>query len=200
MKNHIPKLLLYTRLFFACIIIGLSIFQLNYAGKIVLMLLYIGILTDVFDGIIARKLNVSTGNLRVLDTVIDLLFYLSVFAFIVKTNPDTFYDNRFVLVIIFFLEFLMYLTSLIKFGKLPSPHAIISKFWGIYIVVEFTLLLLGVSGTHFPVALVIGVFVHADRVLIYALLKKWEHDLPSCYHAYKRRKGESIKRMKLFNG
>ncbi len=95
---------------------------------------------------------------------------------------------------------MMYLVSLARFGKLPSPHAILSKFWGIYLVVEFSLLILGVNGSHFMFALYIGIFVHLDRVLIYILLREWDHDIPSSYHALLIRNGKSIHRNKLFNG
>ncbi len=94
----------------------------------------------------------------------------------------------------------MYLISLARFGKLPSPHAIMSKFWGIYIVIEFTLLLIGIKGDHFTIALCIGILVHFDRVLIYSLLRQWDHDIPSAYHALILRQGIPIKRRKIFNG
>lgn len=200
MKNKIPKLLLYSRLFFALLIITITLYPLINSKIIILIIMYLGILTDIFDGIIARKLNISTENFRVLDTVFDLLFYFSILFFIISINQNVFFDNKIVIIIILVLEFLMYIISLLRFGKLPSPHAILSKFWGLYIIIEFSLILCQVKGTHFFIALIIGVFVHLDRVLIYILLKNWEHDVPSSYHALMIRQGRNIKRIKLFNG
>ena len=162
--------------------------------------MYYGILSDVFDGIIARKLKVSTDSFRIADTIIDLLFYLSILGFIWCNFPASIVDNLFFIAGIFGLELLMYLTCFFRFSKLPSPHAILSKFWGIYIVVEFTLILLNISGFHFRMALILGLIVHLDRLLIYILLPKWEHDIPSSYHSLLIRRGKPIKRRKLFNG
>ncbi len=200
MKYHIPKILLYARLLLAFFVLGISVFSVSELNNVILVIMYIGIITDIFDGIIARKLNVSEKNFRIHDTLIDLFFYISILYYIFEYNSQLFYDNKYLISAIFTLEILMYVISFVKFGKLPSPHALLSKFWGIYIVVEFTLLLLNVNGIHFRIALVTGVFVHIDRVFIYLFLRKWDHDIPTCYHAYQSRKGKHIKRIKLFNG
>ena len=167
---------------------------------IVLTLLYLGILSDIFDGIIARKLNISTQRLRLLDTVVDLLFYISLLLYTIQSNPSSWSNNRFGIIIILVLEGATYIISLIRFRKLPAPHAILSKFWGIYLVIEFTLLILGVGGLHFRFALYFGIVAHIDRVLIYSLLRTWDHDIPSSYHAFLLRQGKPIQRRKLFNG
>lgn len=200
MKIHIPKILIYSRLIFAVLILGLSFVSSFDSEYFVLLIIYVGILTDVFDGILARKLNISTNILRVQDTLVDMLFYISILYYIVKSNPERFSEHIIFILAILLLEFFMYVISLARFQKLPSPHAILSKFWGIYLVFEFTLLLLNIQGNHFSIALYIGLFVHIDRVLIYIILRKWEHDIPSCIHAYKLRQGKEIKRIKLFNG
>jgi CDP-diacylglycerol--glycerol-3-phosphate 3-phosphatidyltransferase len=162
--------------------------------------MYTGIITDIFDGIIARKLNVSTEKFRLLDTIFDLIFYFSILFFISKINPFALSKNLLLIVIILILESLMYIISLTRFRKLPSPHAILSKFWGLYLIIEFSLLIIGVSGYHFTIALLVGTIVHIDRVLIYICLRQWDHDIPSCYHAIQLRQGKTISRKKIFNG
>jgi phosphatidylglycerophosphate synthase len=162
--------------------------------------MYAGIISDVFDGIIARKLNLSTQNLRLFDTGVDLFFYMALLVYINSLHPQIIPDNFAFVLIILSLEGVMYAISLLRFQKFPSPHAILSKFWGIYLVIEFTLLLLGISGIHFRIALLFGLVAHIDRVLIYALLPRWEHDIPSAYHALLLRQGKTIRRRKLFNG
>ena len=199
MMYYVPIALLYSRLVFAVIIISLSIMGNFDQNGIVIWLMYIGILTDIFDGIIARKLEISTDSFRIQDTVFDLIFYLSVLGYIIFSNVQQIYSNLILISIVLLLELLMYIISLTRFRKLPSPHAILSKFWGIYIVIEFTLLLLKVEGNHFSIALFIGIFVHLDRVLIYSILRKWDHDIPSSYHALLLREGKDIKRNRIFN-
>jgi CDP-diacylglycerol---glycerol-3-phosphate 3-phosphatidyltransferase len=200
MKKYIPEILLYSRLLLAIVIIVCIFINPPNSRIIVLVLMYTGIITDIFDGIIARNLNRYYRNFRVLDTLFDLLFYLSVFGFIIVRNPQDFLQNSYLICGILSLELLMYMVSILRFGKLPSPHALLSKFWGLYLVTEFSLLILGIKGSHFTIALAIGIFVHFDRLLIYLLLRKWEHDIPSSWHALRLRQGKPIRRMGLFNG
>jgi|SRR5688572_6959235 len=167
---------------------------------LVIVLMYAGIISDILDGIIARKLETSGRVFRIMDTVVDLVFYLSIVFFISRTNWPALWENYLLVYVIFTLEFLMYTVSLIRFRQLPSPHALLSKLWGLVLVFEFTLLLLGVQGIHFQVALMFGVVVHVDRLLIYCLLRTWDHDIPSVYHAYLVSQGKHIRRWKLFNG
>ena len=182
------------------IIAGLTIHPIPDAHAIVLILMYTGILADIFDGIIARMLGISTEDLRLKDTLIDLLFYVSILLYINSINPVIISDNIQLLSCIIFLECTMYSVSLIRFRKIPSPHAVLSKFWGLYLVTEFTLIILGINGTHFTLALSIGIPVHVDRLLIYLIIKKWDHDIPSSYHAFLLRQGKPIVRLKIFNG
>lgn len=200
LKKHIPTILLYSRLAFFFILVGLIVFEPANSDRLVLILLYLGIFTDIFDGIIARKLNLSNERFRMLDTVFDLLFYLSVLYYIFSTQYLIIMNNQYLIAIILALEASMYFISLARFRKLPSPHAIMSKFWGLYIVIEFTLILLGIKGNHFTLALYAGIAAHTDRVLIYILLPHWDLDIPSSYHALLIRQGKPIKKNKLFNG
>ncbi|MES2795302.1 MAG: CDP-alcohol phosphatidyltransferase family protein [Bacteroidota bacterium] len=200
MRVNIPQILLFSRLGFACTIILLSFVSISYEKIIVLWLMYLGVFSDIFDGIFARKQNTSSQKFRITDTLIDLVFYLSIAFFIYSFNPTIITDNLNLIVGILGLEGLMYLISFVRFRQFPSPHDILSKFWAIYLLIEFTLLLIGFEGTHFTIALNIGLLVHSQRVLIYVILKHWEHDIPSVYHAFLLRKGIKIKRMKLFNG
>lgn len=200
MKNYIPHLLLYSRLALALFIFLFTYFSPSEYPIFILVLMYYGILSDIFDGIIARRLGISTKNFRQLDTIFDLLFFFSIFYYISVHTPNFFEDYGTSISIILVLEAGMYLISLLRFKKAPSPHSIPSKFWGILLIIEFSLLILKVPGNHFQFALIYGMLVHLDRVLIYALLKKWDHDVPSSYHAYLLRKGIPITRKKLFNG
>ena len=200
MKSRLPLVLTISRLLFSFIIIIIAFFPFHSAPYVVIGLIYSGIITDILDGILARNLQVSTTFLRRLDTIIDLFFYFSCLYFIYCFNPAPFRENFILIFTILLLEFFMYSSSLLRFSKAPSPHAILSKLWGLYLVIEFTLLLLKVPGYHFTIALVVGILAHTDRLLIYLLLPSWDHDIPSFYHAWLIKQGHSIRRRKLFNG
>lgn len=73
----IPYLLIALRFIFAPVIAFLAYFTDENARHLILILMYSGILTDIFDGIIARKAGVSSEKLRRLDSQTDLVFWLS---------------------------------------------------------------------------------------------------------------------------
>jgi phosphatidylserine synthase len=198
--KYLPKILLYSRLVSAIYIIFLGLNPSVNNSWQVILLMYTGIIGDIFDGIIARKLEISTASFRLLDTLFDLGLYLSIFFYIFNYAPSALNASIKLVLTILTIELGMYLVSWFKFNKLPSPHAIASKFWGIYLVIEFTLLLLNIPGNHFKIALFIGTLVHLDRLLIYIFLQKWDHDIPSSYHAYQIKQGKTLTRNKLFNG
>jgi CDP-diacylglycerol--glycerol-3-phosphate 3-phosphatidyltransferase len=200
MIKLIPNILLFSRPIFIGAIVFLAVTRPPHANLIVLSLITVCLVTDILDGIIARRLNISTTQFRVLDTIFDLAFYLCTLGYVFSINPVVLETNARLILSILTLEVLLYLTSLIRFGRLPSPHAFLSKVWGLYLAVEFYLLILQVEGNHFQLALCFGVIVHIDRLLIYLFLKSWDHDIPSSYHAWLLRNGKSITRHQLLNG
>ena len=198
--HYLPRILLYSRPFLIAAIVTLAFIEYADANLLVLIIMYVGIISDVFDGILARKMNISTTTFRLHDTIFDLFFYFSILFYINSTNQMVLKNEIYLIGTIIGLEALLYLISLTRFHKFPSPHAILSKFWGIYLIIEFTLLINQVPGLHFRIALIVGLLVHIDRVLIYSIIKKWDHDIPSFYHAIMLRNGKKIIRNKIFNG
>ena len=71
----IPHALLYSRLVVAILIISFSFMRISPA--IIVALSIYAILSDVFDGMLARHLKISTIEMRQLDTKIDTVFWFS---------------------------------------------------------------------------------------------------------------------------
>lgn len=116
MKN-VPLILIYSRLAIGLMMICLSILNVDYYKQIAIVLLTIGLLTDIFDGIIARRLNVSSQKLRRLDSSINQIFFISMAISTYIQCPDFFKNNSIKLVILFGFEGLTYLVCFIKFKK-----------------------------------------------------------------------------------
>lgn len=201
MKNKIPQLLIIFRLLLGPIMIFLTCKFGNSIRLELVILLFLGILSDIFDGIIARKLSVSSEKLRRMDSQTDLIFWLCVAWCSWLLNPEIIIENKYSIIIIFTMEALTYVVSILKFGKETCTHAILSKLWGITLLIAFTGLIgFGYAGFTFATAIIFGIIGHIDVFLIIFLLPKWTHDVPSCYHALLIRKGIPFQRNKLFNG
>jgi phosphatidylglycerophosphate synthase len=201
MKTYIPKALILTRLVLGLLILVLSCFYINNYAIIAVILLTIGLLTDVFDGIIARHLNVSTQKLRRLDSSVDQLFFILVAVATYVKHPVFFKDNIVTLTILISLEALTYLVSFIKFKKEIATHTIGAKVWTLLLCATLVQVLLqGQSVILFNICFWVGIVTRLEITAIILILKKWTNDVPSIHHAIKLRHNKEIKRHKMFNG
>ena len=199
MKN-IPYLLILSRFITAFVILYLGYYVGESATKYILALMYFGILTDIFDGIIARKAGISSEKLRRLDSQTDLIFWLSLGFASYFLNPELIIGEWYGILLIFIMEALCYVVSIWKFGKETCTHAFLSKMWGLSLLLAFTYLIgFQEAGWAFNLAIILGLISHVDVILIILFLAQWQYDVPSCYHALKIRNGKQRKKSIFFN-
>ena len=197
----IPKVLILFRLLLAPIILSLAYFTGEKSKLYIIIFMYLGLISDIFDGIIARKTNSSTVNLRRMDSQTDMIFWLSIGLSTWLLYPKLISANAYVIWTIIFLEITCYLISILKFKKESAHHNFLSKLWGISLLISFTSLIgFNYAGIAFQITIFFGMISHIDRILITLILPKWTSDIPTAYHAYLIRKGVEIKRNKYLNG
>ncbi|AZA86728.1 CDP-alcohol phosphatidyltransferase family protein [Chryseobacterium shandongense] len=196
----IPYILIALRFILAPVLLSLSYFIGEKSRLIILVLMYLGLITDIFDGIIARKAGVSSEKLRRLDSQTDLVFWLSLGFAAYFLNTDLIENEWKGILLLFVMEMLCYIISWIKFGKETCTHAFLSKMWGLSLLIAFTYLIgFQQAGWAFSVMVALGLISHIDVILIILILPKWQYDVPSSYHAWKIRKGKPTKKTVLFN-
>jgi phosphatidylglycerophosphate synthase len=199
--RHLPKTLIYSRLVIGILILIFSSLHIDNYKVIAVVLFTVGLLTDIFDGIIARHLKISTQYLRRLDSTTDLIFFVFVAVATFIECPQFFYDNKVKLVILLGVEALTYLICFLKFKKEVATHSISSKIW---VLILFATLIQIMTTCHsttlFQISFYIGLITRLEIIGIIFILRKWTNDVPSLYHAVLLRQGKSIKRNKLFNG
>ena len=199
--KKVPYLLILFRLVLGPIMIFLCYNSIEHLRTVLVILIFLGLLSDVFDGIIARKIGVSSEKLRRMDSQTDLVFWLCVGWCAWLLNPEIIINNKYPIGLIFVMEALTYAFSFAKFGKETCTHALLSKFWGITLLVAFVSMIgFGYGGISVFLAVLFGIIGHIDVYLIIYFLPKWTHDVPSSYHAYLISKEKPIKKHKLFNG
>jgi phosphatidylglycerophosphate synthase len=200
-KNKIPITLIYSRLVIGISIIFLSVKHVDNYKFIAILGLSIGLLTDVFDGIIARKLGISTEKLRRLDSNIDQIFYISFAIATYIQCADFFKSNAVLLIILFSFEGLTYLICYLKFKKEIATHSIGAKIWSLFLFATLIQLIYQCQSVIlFQFCFWIGILTRLDIIAILLILKKWTNDVPTFYHAIQLKNGKEIKRNKLFNG
>lgn len=199
--RNIPKALIYSRIFIGLVILLLAIYPVPHSRAIIINLIVIGLLTDIFDGIIARHLKVSSVKLRRMDSNVDMVFWVCIVIAAYIIGPVFFKHNWIKLVILIGFEAISYAFSYIKFKKEVATHAIASKLWALVLFATLIqLIAIGDSDILFNVCFYLGVLTRLEIILMLVVIKKWTNDIPTLYHAFRIRKEKPIKRHKLFNG
>lgn len=197
--NKIPHALLYSRLVVAILVVIFSFLQVSTV--VIVALSIYAILSDVFDGIIARHLKISTQDMRRMDTKIDTVFWFSC-LFYICINHHAFLKSHLLQIgVLVFSEFFIIGFGFIKFQERISYHTILSKFWAILLLWFFVdLVLNNTCYISFNISFWYGMVVQIEILLIAIILKNPQTDVPGLIPAIKLRKGMKIKRNRLFNG
>ena len=145
-------------------------------------------LSDVFDGVIARRLGIATPGLRRLDSLADSLFYAGALFAAWSLHREVLLAHRLGLGILFALEALRYALDFWKFRREASYHLWSSKLWGIALFVAFVALLgFGNGGAMVTVAIALGIVADLEGLAISLLLREWKNDVPTLVHALRLR-------------
>lgn len=199
--KKIPVTLIYSRICIGIFLCMLSLSHIANYEVYAISFLVIGLLTDIFDGIIARRLNISSEKLRRLDSIADQIFWILVAVATFIECPGFFKNNAVKLIILMSVEASTYLISYLKFGKEVATHAISSKIWTLILCSTLIQIMATCnSEALFQVCFYVGLITRFEIIAIMLVLKNWTNDVPSIYHAFLLRKGKTIKRHKLFNG
>lgn len=148
-------------------------------------------LTDVFDGVLARRWNVATPGIRRLDSIADTLFYVCVLWAVWVLHPKVILDNALLLVLLGVLEFLRYGFDFVKFGREASYHLWSSKLWGLVLFVACVAIFVADDPGVLPMlAIAVGIAADLEGFLVSLALRCWRHDVPTIFHALRIRAGQ----------
>jgi CDP-diacylglycerol--glycerol-3-phosphate 3-phosphatidyltransferase len=199
--KHIPSGLIVFRMVAGAAILLLRIYHIPHYNIIAVSLLIAGLISDILDGIIARRLGISSERLRRLDSAADQLFFILAAIATYIQCTSFFHDNKFQLIILGIAEAAIYAVSWLKFKKEVATHAIASKAWVLTIVAVLIQVMLTCNSSWlFQICFYIGVITRLEIIGILLIIPSWANDVPSIFHAIKIKKGLPVKRNKLFNG
>jgi phosphatidylglycerophosphate synthase len=182
----IPLLLTALRAALAPVVMLLAVFAPSKPAFGVCLIL--AFVSDVFDGILARRLGVATPNLRRLDSIADSLFYLTATMAVWRLYPSAISGRPAPLTALVLLEACRYAYDWVKFKREASYHMWSSKLWGVCLFAGFfSLLAFGVDGPLVDVAIYVGIAADLEGLAISLTLRRWQNDVPSIVHAVRLR-------------
>jgi CDP-diacylglycerol--glycerol-3-phosphate 3-phosphatidyltransferase len=184
--NRLPHLLVILRAALAPVLVLLALF---YPSCVAFgICLVTALLSDYFDGVIARRLGVATANLRRMDSAADSLFYVAATFAVWQLHPDAILDRQGSLMLLAGLELSRYLLDYAKFGREASYHMWSSKLWGLFLFAGFFSLLALHEDTGFVTLMVyLGILADIEGIAISLTLRHWQADVPTIVHAVRLR-------------
>lgn len=184
--QNIPLVLVFSRLLAGPVLLWAA---LTGQGRFWLIgiLVYV-FLSDVFDGVIARRLRVVTANLRVADSWADTSFYGCVALAVWLRHRALLGPFVTPLLIVLGLMAVNWIVAMIKFHQALSFHAYSSKLWGLCLFAA-SVALLGFSyaGGFLWGAIGVGILGHLEGFAMTLILPRWAHDVSGIPDALRRR-------------
>jgi phosphatidylglycerophosphate synthase len=148
--------------------------------------LILAFLSDIFDGVLARRLGIATASLRRLDSIADSVFYGAATLAVWHLHPAALLDRWPLLLALLALELSRYALDLLKFGRESAYHTWSAKLWGIALFAAFmSLLAFGKDSYIVDAAIYTGIVADLEGLAISFVLARWQNDIPSIYHALK---------------
>lgn len=184
--SHIPSLLVGMRFTIAPLLVFDALdHQTSYwfiIGYVV------AVLSDIFDGIITRRLKVSTSLLRQADSWADICLYLCVAISAWLVYPQAIINFRLSLLSAIAIQLILFAISLTKFHKFPSFHTYTAKAWGLTLLIA-TVGLFGFSYANTLWLPIIFCWINSsEEIAMTLLLPTWQCDVLSIFHAVELRK------------
>lgn len=147
------------------------------------------LISDIYDGILARRLGVATAALRRADSIADTIFYLGAAWSAWIVSPLAVRSVAKLLLALGVLEISRYVIDYVKFRREASYHSYLAKLWGLVLASALIMLLsFSVSGWLLRAALWLGIVSDVEGMAISFVLPAWAHDVRSIFHAHRLRK------------
>jgi phosphatidylglycerophosphate synthase len=163
------------------------------ASSVFLFIYIVAVLSDIFDGIIARRLGVSTIRLRQTDGWADICLYLCVAISTWLVHPSVILSFQLPLLIAISFQMSLFAVSLVKFGQFPSFHTYTAKAWGVSLLVAVVSLFGFGNSAALWVAIGLCLINSLEEIVMTLILPQWTHDVLSIVHALKLRESRALR-------
>jgi CDP-diacylglycerol--glycerol-3-phosphate 3-phosphatidyltransferase len=176
LRNRVPALLVLLRLGLGPAILGGAV---SWPGWGLVAMLTAGVISDIFDGIIARRLGVATPALRQADSAVDVLFWVRVFGAVWRRVPGLLWQHALVIGAFLAMEVACQVLCLARFRRLVATHTYAAKSWGLVLFAGFAVLLFAPNGLTIILMCLYGIAVDIEIFGILVLAARYPIDIPS---------------------
>lgn len=163
---------------------------LHWPRLLFLPLLVAGTLSDIFDGILARRFGVATPALRRYDSVTDIIYYLFVLGVVWQLDGELMRQNLGAIALILLSEAGSILICFAKFRRYPATHSWLAKFYGLCLLAGLIALLAFAAGRWALISLaVVAVVTNLEIMAMHLVSPVPPVDVRSIFRLRKTKHG-----------
>ena len=179
------NILTFTRILFLPFLYAFVLLDLRIAFLIGFIL--IGS-TDAFDGYVARKFNMVSDLGKMLDSIADVFFYVSIAWFLFMLFPEIIEPNYGLLALAFFVYFSSFVVSLIWCKKPIMMHTSLLRYnaVNVYIMVIFSFFFN--TTIHLAIVLIIFMIAFLEEMVIFIKFGQVDPDTKTIFSLIKAEK------------
>ena len=161
----------------------------RFPGLVLAGVVVAALISDVLEGVVARRTGTATETLRYADTIVDTIFFIAAAVSLRIAVPDA-YDGLWLpLVSLIVVHVSRATVELTKYGRIAAYHMWSSKVLGLLLVAALvTAFLTGRPTPLLGVGLWLGVVNELEGFLASLLLREWHCDVPTVLHAFRYRR------------
>jgi phosphatidylglycerophosphate synthase len=147
------------------------------------------LVSDIYDGVLARRWGCDTAGVRLFDSMADTVFYLCTAFALWMSEPQLWRSYGGLLVALLLLEALRFAYDFAKFGKPASYHSYLAKSWGLVMAVAVVgVFALDRSNVLVPTALVLGILCNVEGMAMSLVMPVWRKDVKTLAEAWRIRR------------
>lgn len=147
------------------------------------------LVSDIYDGVLARRWGCDTAGVRLFDSMADTVFYLCTAVALWVIKPQLWRSYGGLLVVLLALEAVRFACDFAKFGKPASYHTYLAKAWGLVMaIVVMGVFALDRSNLFVPGALVLGILCDLEGLAMSLILPVWRKDVKTLRAAWHLRR------------
>ena len=160
----------------------------GWNGGLLASLIVAALLSDIFDGVLARRWNCDTAAVRLFDSMADTVFYIGVGIALWIGQPQVWHEHAILLGSLLSLEAARFAFDFAKFGKPASYHSYLAKTWGLLLAIAVTAAFaMGHGSMLLAAALLLGIFCDVEGFAMSMVLPQWRRDVKTLRAAWRIR-------------
>jgi CDP-diacylglycerol--glycerol-3-phosphate 3-phosphatidyltransferase len=159
--------------------------ECNWSGLALAAMVLGAVVSDIFDGVLARRWHCDSAAVRLFDTLADTFFYLCAGLALWLARPAVFRANRDLLLVVLAMEAFHFGFDYGKFGKPASYHSWLAKSWGLALATALMVALATPFGSNLvALSLMLGLACKAEGLAMSFVLRTWTRDVRSLAAAW----------------